>query len=69
MWPNALFFIVCVFGFGLTRSSVRLLAADPPGCAAGCRAKQLGDVDCLNECYTREGLMKLATSTIQVGRD
>ena len=38
VWPNALFFVVCVFGFGLTRASVRLLAAQPPACDTGCYA-------------------------------
>ncbi len=38
VWPNALFFVVCIFGFGLTRASVRLLAAQPAGCDGGCLA-------------------------------
>ena len=36
MWPTPLFFTCCIFVTGLTRSSVKILAAQPPGCAASC---------------------------------
>ena len=36
VWPSPLFFAFCIFVTGLTRSSVRLLAAPPVQCGAGC---------------------------------
>ena len=38
VWPTPLFFSTCMFFTGLTRASVRILAASPDGCGSFCLA-------------------------------
>ena len=38
VWPTPLFFTGCIFVTGLTRASVRVLAAQPDGCSMACLA-------------------------------
>ena len=42
VWPNAFFFTMCVFGFGLSKAAVKLLASQPRNCDAGCYGLAIG---------------------------
>ena len=47
VWPSPLFFTTCMFGSGITRASVRLLAASPPDCGHGCNVLPVALLVCL----------------------